>query len=354
MSDDSSGDFFNPASPSLLKSTEIFFQSINSVEEVFSPAEPILSYLNSYCLLEIKGPDAEKFMQGQFTCDVASITELNHGLGSCYNNKGRMLALFAIAKPSAERFILRLPLKVAESLSAHLSKYKAFFNCSCEILPDWKCVSLLGEPDSLLSEIAKQFENNRNLISGHHEVILRSTDNNNRFEFWFDQQSTEPQINRLLSECQPVDETIWNLTEVLSGIGEIYPSTVGEYIPQMFNLQALGGVSFKKGCYTGQEIVARMQYLGKLKKRLYLLELKGKTLDINDKVYDDNQTTTGTLVRTATLSDRHQMALAVIENQPDLHEKSLWAGDNREVEVHLRPLPYEVPAQENQRPRQKL
>jgi folate-binding protein YgfZ len=60
---------------------------------------------------------------------------------------------------------------------------------------------------------------------------------------------------------------------VRAGIGQVMPQTRELFIPQMLNLQAVGGVSFKKGCYTGQEIVARMQYLGKLKRRLYHLSL---------------------------------------------------------------------------------
>ncbi len=69
----------------------------------------------------------------------------------------------------------------------------------------------------------------------------------------------------------PLDD--WLLGQVRAGIGQVFGATRELFIPQMINLQAVGGVSFKKGCYTGQEIVARMQYLGRLKRRLYRLAL---------------------------------------------------------------------------------
>ncbi len=70
---------------------------------------------------------------------------------------------------------------------------------------------------------------------------------------------------------------MWELLDIRDGRGEVRPETREEFIPQMLNLQCLGGVSFKKGCYTGQEIVARMHYLGKLKRRMYRISAPGDT-----------------------------------------------------------------------------
>ncbi|MCQ3971415.1 CAF17-like 4Fe-4S cluster assembly/insertion protein YgfZ, partial [Klebsiella pneumoniae] len=77
-------------------------------------------------------------------------------------------------------------------------------------------------------------------------------------------------------QLQEVPVNRWLLDQVRAGIGQVFGSTRELFIPQMINLQALGGVSFKKGCYTGQEIVARMQYLGKLKRRLQRLLIEGR------------------------------------------------------------------------------
>ncbi|HBT58772.1 MAG TPA: folate-binding protein YgfZ, partial [Pseudomonas sp.] len=71
--------------------------------------------------------------------------------------------------------------------------------------------------------------------------------------------------------ADPVSLNQWQLQRIRSGVGQVSDETREHFIPQMLNLQQLGGVSFRKGCYTGQEIVARMQYLGKLKRRMYRL-----------------------------------------------------------------------------------
>src|SRR5690606_34278298 len=94
-----------------------------------------------------------------------------------------------------------------------------------------------------------------------------------RYELW----TSRSEPTRALADAglpeRPASH--WELQEILAGVGEVVSATREEFIPQMLNLQSLGGISFKKGCYTGQEIVARMQYLGTLKKRMYLAQSPG-------------------------------------------------------------------------------
>ena len=94
-----------------------------------------------------------------------------------------------------------------------------------------------------------------------------------RAELWVPAEQADTVRNQLAEQLQQADLNEWLLGQVRAGIGQVMPQTRELFIPQMLNLQAIGGVSFKKGCYTGQEIVARMQYLGKLKRRLYRLSL---------------------------------------------------------------------------------
>ncbi len=107
-------------------------------------------------------------------------------------------------------------------------------------------------------------------------IALRASPD--RAELWVraDQADTlKGKLSALLAEGELNQ---WLLGQIRAGIGQVMPSTRELFIPQMLNLQAVGGVSFKKGCYTGQEIVARMQYLGKLKRRLYRLQLEASEL----------------------------------------------------------------------------
>jgi hypothetical protein len=101
---------------------------------------------------------------------------------------------------------------------------------------------------------------------------------------------------------------------VRAGIGQVFGETRELFIPQMINLQALDGVSFKKGCYTGQEIVARMQYLGKLKRRLYRLSLPGAQLPaIGSEIFSPvHSSAVGEVVLAARAEDSVEL-LAVLQ-----------------------------------------
>jgi folate-binding protein YgfZ len=77
----------------------------------------------------------------------------------------------------------------------------------------------------------------------------------------------------LRADVLPVAGAVWSLLDILSGIPLLGPATIGEFVPQMLNLEALGGLSFTKGCYPGQEVVARLHYRGQLKRRLYLAHI---------------------------------------------------------------------------------
>jgi len=341
--------------------TEACLQALSSQGISACESQPVLSLMSNYCLVEVKGPDAERFMQGQFTCDVAAITKDRAGLGCCCNNKGRMLGLFRIVRMDADHFLLRLPKTVADTLVAHLGKYKAFFKCSCEVNKQWACMAYLGAVDQLSNSYSAIPTSEGEICSHEGALIIKSSAGSQHFEIWLAASQAETRARALIKACDVVNESVWNLLEIKTGTGEVYDSTVGEFIPQMFNLQAMDGVSFKKGCYTGQEIVARMQYLGKLKKRLYLLQANGPGFAVNDKVYgndhsvgdnrliSDKKSKLGTIIRTEQLTEQQHMALAVLDQDPE--ERTLWIGEAQETEAHRIPLPYQVPEQKNQRPK---
>jgi folate-binding protein YgfZ len=101
-----------------------------------------------------------------------------------------------------------------------------------------------------------------------------------RAELWVPAERAASLRQQLAAQLPEGELNQWLLGQVRAGLGQVMPETRELFIPQMLNLQAVGGVSFKKGCYTGQEIVARMQYLGKLKRRLYRLALPGDALPV--------------------------------------------------------------------------
>jgi folate-binding protein YgfZ len=141
-----------------------------------------------------------------------------------------------------------------------------------------------------------------------------------------------------------VDAEAWRLLDILAGLPAVYPETVEAFVPQMLNLQHLGGISFKKGCYTGQEIVARTQYLGKLKRRMVLARVDSPTPPCpGDPLFSPHVGPSQSAGQLADAAHHPEggyavLAVALIELA---EQQALHLGDASGPILHLKPLPYE-------------
>ncbi|MBC9249937.1 aminomethyltransferase [Pseudomonas alcaligenes] len=222
-------------------------------------------------LLAVRGIDASKFLQGQVTCNLNYLGAETSSLGARCTPKGRMTSSFRIL-PEGDGYLLALASELLDSQLADLKKYAVF---SKSTLSDETSAWVrfgLSAGDSVLTGLGLQLPAGADSLARVDNLIaLRLSDG--RAELWAPAAEAE-RLQALLSSGLPQAAlNDWLLAQVRAGIGQVFGPTRELFIPQMINLQALGGVSFKKGCYTGQEIVARMQYLGKLKRRLYRLSL---------------------------------------------------------------------------------
>jgi folate-binding protein YgfZ len=206
--------------------------------------------LSQFALLQIDGPDSEKFLQGQLTCDMKSVTFEQWQAGACCDAKGRMIANF-IATRSETGFVLRLPSSQQEVLMNHLKKYAVFFKATMTLAEN---IEIIGEFNASPSEKS---------MSGDDIRVLGWPDG--RCEYWV----PEALIDEYLSDHLLEPESRWHTTDVESGWLWVQPLSSAAWIPQYCDWQAHDGISFSKGCYTGQEVVARLQYLGKSKRHLY-------------------------------------------------------------------------------------
>jgi len=223
-------------------------------------------------LILVTGDDAEEFLQNQLSNDINHIDESHHQLSAYSTPKGRMLAIFRIVRIS-NGYILITPHTLVQSLlqrlqmfviqskvtladaSAHFARFAIQFD-----IPDLDQHLLLGQKTGEVYQ-------DDNLIS----LRLDNLGQQSRYLFLYltlDQAKSQWETFSQLLTVSSFDA--WRLSEIKSGMPVIYPETSEEFVLQMSNLDLLGGVSFTKGCYPGQEIVARMQYLGKLKRRLFL------------------------------------------------------------------------------------
>ena len=222
-------------------------------------------------ILALRGPDANKFLQGQVTCNLNYLSDSQCSLGARCTPKGRMQSSFRIVSVT-DGYLLAMANELLEAQLTDLKKYAVF---SKSKLTDesqaWLRFGLNGADDALRS-LGLELPADADSVVRHQELLaLRLSDG--RAELWVPAAQAEAVKAQLAAQLPEAPLNDWLLAQIRAGIGQVMGSTRELFIPQMINLQAVGGVSFKKGCYTGQEIVARMQYLGKLKRRLYRLEL---------------------------------------------------------------------------------
>ncbi|WP_405120447.1 YgfZ/GcvT domain-containing protein [Pseudomonas leptonychotis] len=222
-------------------------------------------------ILALRGPDANKFLQGQVTCNLNYLSDSQCSLGARCTPKGRMQSSFRIVSVT-DGYLLAMANELLEAQLTDLKKYAVF---SKSKLTDesqaWLRLGLNGADDALRS-LGLELPTDADSVVRHQELLaLRLSDG--RAELWVPAAQAEAVKAQLAAQLPEAPLNDWLLAQIRAGIGQVMGSTRELFIPQMINLQAVGGVSFKKGCYTGQEIVARMQYLGKLKRRLYRLEL---------------------------------------------------------------------------------
>ncbi|UVE18771.1 folate-binding protein YgfZ [Pseudomonas sp. LS44] len=222
-------------------------------------------------VLAVRGPDASKFLQGQLTCNLDYLNDANAGLGARCTPKGRMLSSFRILS-TADGYLLAMANELLEPQLSELKKYAVFSKVTlADESAQWQRFGLLNA-DQALTALGLEPPCEVSQISRHDGLIAIRL-NAGHTELWAPvsaAQAVKDQLKTVAAEA-PLNE--WLLGQVRAGIGQVFGATRELFIPQMINLQAVGGVSFKKGCYTGQEIVARMQYLGKLKRRMYRLSL---------------------------------------------------------------------------------
>ncbi|UZE13400.1 YgfZ/GcvT domain-containing protein [Pseudomonas sp. B21-053] len=227
-------------------------------------------------VLAVRGADAGKFLQGQLTCNLNYLSDTQASLGARCTQKGRMQSSFRILL-QGDGVLLAMASELLEPQLADLKKYAVF---SKSKLTDESAAWVrfgLDHGDAALRSLGLELPADTDSVARNDDLIAIRV-SPERAELWVaaDQaDAIKAKLSALLAEGELNQ---WLLGQIRAGIGQVMPSTRELFIPQMLNLQAVGGVSFKKGCYTGQEIVARMQYLGKLKRRLYRLKLDGSEL----------------------------------------------------------------------------
>ncbi len=222
-------------------------------------------------VLAVRGADAAKFLQGQLTCNLNYLSDTQASLGARCTQKGRMQSSFRILL-QGDGVLMAMATELLEPQLADLKKYAVFSKSKLtDESAHWARFGL-SDADPVLASLGLALPVETDSVVRSEQLIAVRV-SPGRTELWVPAEAAEAVRSQLAAQLKEADLNEWLLGQIRAGIGQVMPQTRELFIPQMLNLQAVGGVSFKKGCYTGQEIVARMQYLGKLKRHLYRLSL---------------------------------------------------------------------------------
>ena len=226
-------------------------------------------------LISFSGDEAVAFLQGQLTSDVAALAAPATGYAGYCSPKGRLLATFLLWRLENE-ILLQLPMALRDSIQTRLARY--VLRAKVKVADASSRYRLFGVAGAAAdAALARGFER---IPASAHQVA--SDSGVHIAALPVDRYVLLVEADRAADAREKLDEALtpgaaadWSALDVAAGVPVVTAAAQEEYVPQMVNLDLVGGVSFSKGCYPGQEIVARMHYLGRLKQRMYRVRVAG-------------------------------------------------------------------------------
>ena len=280
--------------------------------------------LTSLGVLRIDGPEAAGFLQGQVTADLRGLAPGTSTLAAWCSPQGRAIALLRIG-PIADGYLAVLPRELCGSVQERLRRFVLRSRVAItDVSADLAVVGISGREPGALDAVPPP----------HGELVVLRLPASRELLI-----GTAEALRAATAGLDPGGDDAWESRCIAEGEPEVYASTSESWVPQMLNLDLLGAVSFRKGCYPGQEIVARTQNLGRIKRRMFRYHVAGPSLPAAGAALFLGKSKVGEVVRSARRAATGQL-LAVVS----LDAAGVGLIDETgEVTCSPEPLPYAVP-----------
>lgn len=301
--------------------------------------------LSHLALIQATGAEAPNFLNGQLTNDLAALDGGASQLSAWCSPKGRMLALFRVL-PFQDGYLLQLPAALGDEVSRRLRMYVLRAKVTLTPADDQLvALGLVGEraPGLVQTALGGLPDTDNGVALQDGVVVLRHPGARPRFQLLVP-AARAPELWRALArEATPAGAEAWDWHDIMAGIPSVLPATREMFIPQEANLDLLGGINFTKGCYTGQEIVARLHYRGRVKQRMYRAHAPGEQApQPAESVHAEGASqAVGRVVIGAQSAEEGYDLLAVLYNDKVDAELHLGSADGPRLSIE--PLPYSVP-----------
>ena len=331
----------------IIQDNKVIGFNSDSANGYTDPKNNFICDLSHFGIVSVAGEDSQNFLQNQFCNDVRNINTEQNQINAYCTPKGRVLALFRLLQHD-NKYLLHLP---DSSVETTIKRLQMFVLMSKVTIKDERdalvSVGIVGRSISdyvsknvmtLPNEIDKSTQNEKFTaihIPGIQVRYVLFGQINDMQQLW----------SKLTVQFKPASSTIWSHMDIESGLPQVYFSTADAFVPQMLNLHSINGLSFKKGCYPGQEVVARMHYLGKLKRRMYLGHIMTDTLPqpgVNLlAVESSNDQSIGKIVNSAPNTEGGVDFLAVMQISA-VEAGNIILDDSNKTPVIFKDLPYPV------------
>lgn len=278
--------------------------------------QTMLCDLSQFGALRVSGEEAQFFLNNMLSSDVNNLAIGQAQYSSFNTAKGRVLATMLVVR-DALGFVLYLPQSLAAAMQKKLSMF--VFRSKVKLLDVSEQRVQLGLAGAQAADcLQRQFGNVPSapmtmLTTENASVVCMGEQ---RFQLDIALEQAPAIWAALASTAQPVASACWDGLTIRAGVPVVLPATQEAFVLQMINLDLIGGVSFKKGCYPGQEIVARMHYLGKLKRRMYLAHIESALPpQAGDELFsaDMEGQASGTIVNASAAPNGGYDVLAVVQ-----------------------------------------
>lgn len=292
---------------------------------------PSAIWLEDWALIRVTGADSKSYLQGQLTCDVVSLEKGEMTFGAHCDAKGKVWSLFRLFHIDGG-YALLLPRDGCEKALLEVKKYSVFSKVEIELVDDAILGLVTNNDENSLQELqanAEALSLQSAPIDGNRSILFGSKTD---LVTYLDQQS--------LAISEP---TLWHYLDVTAGIPRVDSRNQNQHIPQAFNLQAIGGISFEKGCYTGQETVARAKYRGTNKRALFVVTgqlAKGSVDSLSlERAVGDNWRNAGAVIECVVV-DETAYATLILANDTEQGAQLRVAGTDTLWTIDS--LPYSI------------
>lgn len=315
--------------------------------EIRAAAEgDVCADLSHLGLIRAEGEETVNFLQGQLSNDARQVTDEHSQLSAYCTPKGRMLAIARLFKRD-DAYFLQLPRTLLEPTLKRLSMFVLRAKVKLQAESGLMGIGLSGANAPILVEqVLGPFPPVSNTSRTQDGItILCLPGKLPRYALFGKMADLQPLWQRLRSAATPVGQQAWRWLDIQAGMPTVLPATVEEFVPQMANLELVDGVNFKKGCYPGQEIVARMHYLGRLKQRMVGAHVDSPVQPLpGSSVYaaDFPGQSAGKIVDAQPSPEGGYDLLAVVQTS-SIASHDIHLDDPQGPALRLTPLPYALP-----------